>query len=197
MKIKELLTESENLDEISRPDTMGKAMTALEKAGYEHLGSGIYGSVYRKHGADKVIKVFATRDSAYAKFVELAQTNPNPHFPKFKGNLIKVTKDYYAVQIENLSPMPKTPSNYGSGILSSSTIGYALNDYTRMLHGLGPTWIPANKIDTIMDDLEQHQPGIKQACKLISDLPFIPDIHEKNIMLRGKTIVITDPLMDF
>lgn len=195
MKISELLTESELVNELTRPPTMGKATAALERAGYEHMGSGLHASVYTKSGTDHVVKLFSYRDSAYPKFVKLAQTVSNPHFPKFKGKLMKVTEDYYAIQMEKLSPLPEQSIGYSNINISSSGLGYAINDYVRLKKGLGNNYIAPDKVKTIMEELEVSQPGIIEACDLIAGMTeAYPDIHKNNLMLRGNTLVITDPI---
>ena len=174
---------------------MGKAMTILQNAGYQYLGSGNYANVYAKPGANHVIKLFGHSDLAYPKFIELVQSNPNPHFPKFKGKMMKVTNDYYAIQMERLSPLPADAKAYSNIDAGSSTIGYALNDYTRQAAGLPNNDLSANLIPTIMDELEKTQSGIKEACSLIASLSgVVYDIHKNNLMLRGNTLVITDPV---
>lgn len=196
MRISEILTETSTLQELSIPPTMGKAMRVLQDAGYEHMGAGNFAEVYAKPGADHVIKLFGFSDLAYPKFVRLAQSTSNPHFPKFRGKMMKVTKDYYAVRMEKLNPIPEGAMAYSGINMSSANLGYAMNDYVRLKKGLGNNYTPPDKIKTIMEELEISQPGITEACDFIAGMTdAYPDIHKNNLMLRGKTLVIIDPVV--
>jgi len=196
MHISEILTESLMLQELSIPPTMGKAIRILQDAGYEHMGAGNFAEVYRKPGDNHVIKLFGFSDLAYPKFVQLAQSTSNPHFPKFKGKLMKVTKDYYAVRMEKLNPITEGAIPYSGIKMSSASLAYAINDYVRLKKGLGNNYIPDDKVKTIMEELELSQPGITEACDFIAGMTDVyPDIHKNNLMLRGKTLVITDPVV--
>lgn len=90
------------LVEFTRPKSISHAMEILQGAGYKPLGMGSFGAVYQKPGASYVLKLFDSADVGYQQYIALAQKNPNPHFPKFFGKMIKVTEDYYAVRMERL-----------------------------------------------------------------------------------------------
>jgi hypothetical protein len=187
MRINELLNESEVLDEITRP-MQGNAEYMLEKAGYEKIGNGIYANVFAKPGADHVLKLFGYSDLAYKDFVNMTIQNPNIHFPKFKGKLMKVTKDYYAIRMELLTPLPK---DKGDALQLIKNYIYAyIRDSFQPFYG-------ANQM--AMDNLEKAQPGITEAAELVATLiknnDLGLDLHMKNAMMRGNTIVITDPVI--
>ena len=124
MRINELLTESLNLNELSRPPKVGNAAEILNNAGYDQLGQGAYARVFGKPGANHVLKLFSTEDSAYLDFVSLVNQHPNPHFPKFKGKMMKVTDNYYAIQMEKLTAFPDNDN--------SDWIAYTINNYTSL-----------------------------------------------------------------
>jgi len=198
MRISELLNESEMLDEISRPSKMDDATRILYNAGYEQVGEGYYAEVFARPDDKYVLKLFDYRDAQYRKFVAMAMNNRNPHYPQFRGKLIKVAAEYYAVRMEMLSPL----SNTGAGWNSKSDVIRAITRYCweywnescapsaqKLLNPTSP--------EITIDELEKHQPGIKQACKNIVDiLSNINqlDIHGDNVMMRGNVLVITDPV---
>ena len=182
MRIPELFLETylNQLDELTRPDTMGKAEKVLEKAGYVQLGTGAFASVYVRPGSSNVLKLFYADDTAYIDFVKATLKYPNPHFPKFKGKMMKITDTYYAVQMEKLREYNGSWKN--PSLLSS---------YIYYLQGLHDADI-ADEINA----LEKEQPGIKAACKIIADkVGHHLDLASNNLMMRGNTIVITDPVV--
>ena len=189
MRISELLTESEILDEISRPKR-SEAHNILMNAGYEMLGYGIFANVYAKPGENGVLKLFDSEDEAYQKFVYMAMSNPNPHFPKFKGKMMKITDEYYAIRMEKLTPLPDTPD----------TASYAkkISAYVKLIQNKsGRIRSDADELISDIDEIEKEQPGIKYACNMIGNRfkEEIIDIHNDNIMLRGNILVITDPVI--
>ena len=185
MRINELITESQVLDEITRPNSIKNAEEVLKKAGYEKLGEGLYADVFAKSGADHVLKLFDESDNAYRMFVNMTIQNPNTHFPKFKGKMMKVTNDYYAIRMENLERL--STANYQKLELMRDYI------YSYVWNKIQPlSWA------TSMEKLEKAQPGIKKACDLIAHLIINDnlrlDLHMRNAMMRGNTIVFTDPV---
>ena len=193
MRINEIINESEVLDEITRPDTMGDAQAILEKAGYEKYGSGWYAMVYAKPGADHVLKLFSVSDRSYPEFVNMTIQRPNTHFPKFKGKMMKVTNEYYAIRMEMLTRYGEAP---GDGpilkMIQNYIYGYATygRSYSDNIRG--------QEVIKEIDQVEEMQPGIKKACELIADMIANGnvglDLHHNNLMMRGKTIVFTDPV---
>ena len=186
MKISELLRESEILDEVTRP-AMNDAVNILRKAGYRILGTGVFGAVFGKPDANHVLKLFSATDKAYIDFVNLVRENPNPHFPRFKGKLMKITDEYYAIQMEKLTPI------YGP---EGVELAQLMNNYSRGAGHQGMKYQTKTEVIEKMRKLEKTQPGIRRACLLIAKR--IPsrriDIHDENIMMREQTVVITDPV---
>jgi hypothetical protein len=191
MRITEILTESQVLDELSRPSDMAAAADILEKAGYKKFGEGWYAAVYAKeHGATRVLKLFKTNDVAYLKFVNMTIQNPNIHFPKFRGKLMKITKDYYAIRMEMLTGFGEETQQLKlirDYIYGYATYGRSYSDNMR-----------SQEVINGIDQIEETQPGIKKACELIGDMiandTVELDLHKHNLMMRGKTIVFTDPV---
>ena len=190
MRINEILNESEVLDEITRPEDMGEAQAILEKAGYEKYGEGWYAAVYAKPGADHVLKLFSVRDRSYPKFVNMTIQRPNIHFPKFKGKMMKITNDYYAIRMEMLTRFGE--ENQQLKQIRDYIYGYATygRSYSDNIRG--------QEVIKGIDQVEETQPDIKKACEFIADLIANGDVgldlHKHNLMMRGNTIVFTDPV---
>lgn len=180
MRISELLTESEMLGELSRPPQT-EAEQKLIAAGYEKIGSGSWGNVFSKPGDPLVLKLFHPGDQAYTDFVSLAMQNQNnPHFPKFHGKMIKVTDDYNAIRMERLTPN------------KSRELTELLEDYLLVLDG-SSEYVSRLKLWPLL----LKNPKLKKACTLIAKKllnTHYLDLQPENIMMRGNTIVFTDPV---
>lgn len=176
------------LQEFTRPHDMDAADAVLIKAGYKHLGSGAYANVYHKPGKPYVLKVFTVFDTAYQAYVKLVQTHPNIHFPKFYGKLIRVTDTYYAIRTEHLERYDEIADKERSVAVICRYLYYCAQ----------PPRNPEQqeKFEVATKWMEEH-PTLKEACDIIAKnlLPkFNEDIHRNNIMMRGDTIVLTDPV---
>ena len=186
MRITEILNESEVLDEITRPNSIENAEEVLKKAGYEKLGEGYYAAVYAKGDADHVLKLFSVRDTSYPNFVNMTIQRPNIHFPKFKGKMMKVTNEYYAIRMEKLEPLSQDKKD------TLELMRHYIYAFVR------DRFQPFYRA-TEMENLEKMQPGITEACDLLARLMInnrlALDLHMKNAMMRGNTIVITDPVI--
>lgn len=185
MKITELLQES-IVNEVTRPP-IDDAKEILEKAGYQMIGSGFESLVFQRPGDPHVLKLIDAYATAYFDFIKLAQSSDNPHFPRFRGKLINVLPGYYqAIRMEPLTPL--------SG--NDKAVARIIDNYTKALQDANgqPIDFPG------IDEVEQSQPGIKEACQMIVDSlyskqHYFNDLHIDNFMMRGNTIVITDPVI--
>ena len=191
MRINEIINESQVLDEIYRPIQSG-AEHMLKKAGYKKLGYGVSGVVYAKPGEDHVLKLFRSWDKLYKLFVNFTLQHPNIHYPKFKGKMMKITDEYYAIRMEKLTPisqehakMVKTMKDY-----ITQRIDY---NFREIDLDNAPWWMRD------MENLETKQPGITEVCeelaKFINETNAGLDLQPANVMLRGNTLVITDPVV--
>lgn len=184
--------EEQRLDELSRPADMKDVFTLLAKAGYqqkmENDAPGAFGAVWHKPGAPYVLKIFSSSDYAYEAFLKLAMAHQdNPHFPKIFGKLVKITPKYYGVRLE-----PLTPYKYDSTTIRRYT------RYRNYMHNadVDPNSIVAMEYEDCLEFLYEY-PQLKEALDLIIDGLldiYGNDISNKNLMMRGKTIVITDPV---
>lgn len=151
--------------------------------GYRKIACGCFGSVYAKRGSKTIIKI-AYDDSAYLKFIKYVITNqPNPWLPKVKD--VKVYKtddgDVICVKMERLKPVP-----FG---------GYpALSDRIR-------SYVEGNldNAEIIKSQLTARLwKFLNEAKKALQSLVVFDncewDLHNENLMRRGKQFVIIDPL---
>lgn len=164
------------LKEIYRPQSRQEVDRILQKNGYTRLGKGAFGAVYEKPNIPYVLKIFSSRDEAYLEFIRLAQAySNNPHFPKFYGKVVRVTKDYYAIRMEKLTKF--NPHEVGD-------YSYALFDYIQ---------------DGIDDGELSYHPELKEACDLVRKnllSHYLFDHKDESFMMRGNTLVIVDAVLD-
>ena len=175
------------INELAFPETFKGAVDRLKSAGYNSLGSGYYGQVFEKPGADYVLKVFSNRDKAYTEFVNLVKSNSNDHFPKFRGDLVKINDAYSAIRMEKLNP--NTDEKIASYL--DYYISDGKTDYDEYFNGFDE-----EEADDVIYDMFESDPSLRSACNLIKSKlakKFNIDIHDDNIMWRGTTPVIIDP----
>lgn len=176
------------LTELSRPDTRAQAEAILTDHGYERVAGGTYAVVYAKPGANTVLKLVSKRDVAYLAFVKLALDNQdNPHFPRFSSKLIRLNDQYMAVRMERLVEGKGVEDNY------RSFIAYGLDLY---LSRKGNFASMADHAKESLRSAFEKNPELQDACDLlVSHLSgYVNDLHPANVMFRGETVVITDPV---
>jgi hypothetical protein len=167
-----------------RKQSLDTFMDFLDEHGFKKLGRGSFGLVFEKSDYPWVFKIFTT-DSAYLSYVKWAIANQsNPNVPKFKGKLIKVNNDTYAIRMEKL-----TEFKY-----SSYQIGHPM----RRLHDLITAY--AGVYNVGKDDLKWLKNTYPGICAIVSQYKKNPDfkfdMHAGNIMMRGNIPVIVDPIYD-
>ena len=165
------------LDELTLPLDRDTAEAVLVRAGYTKVGFGWSADVYGRADKDYVLKLFSATDHSYMQYVELAKAHPeNPHFPRFRGKMIRISDDYNAVRLERLTPYT-----------GSDGLVWEINCY---IHERQRNQRQSGKIEP---------PSLQDACELIAGLtrngrPLGLDIKAANIMMRGDTLVLTDPV---
>jgi hypothetical protein len=171
------------LHELSRPDTRDKAEWILVNAGYKQLGRGQNAAVFHAPVDSHVLKLFNSSDRAYIDFVKLATANPNPHFPKFYGRIIQVTPGYFAVKTELLQP-------FTGSLHEVDVIDWYIMWARDKIDGANASFGHYDQIAS--------QPDLKAACDLIAKFlagtRYFCDVHSKNVMMRGETVVLSDPV---
>ena len=203
------------INEISRPKLQTVASDILTRAGYIKIGQGHYSNIYHKDGKDYVLKVFDADDIAYRTYLKMIAQYPNEHFPKIYGKPVKVSDRIWAVRLEKLTPF-KPVTDYTTACIElylRRRDQYRLNDLVDMGINLEPTreFSPEEKRKISKKPLDvgiyynacefmEEYPDIRKACDLIVDhvLNEIDiarvDVKPDNLMLRGKTLVIIDPV---
>jgi hypothetical protein len=158
----------------------------MSQNGFTHLGSGSFGSVYEKDGYPWVFKIFKA-DPAYLKFFKFARRNQNnPNLPKIKGGLIQINNETFAVRIEKLREITR-------------------NEFLKV-DEIVNTFIDIIADERTPDELEpdeytmfkQHYNLYEIVYALWNSDTFkhtILDIHGGNIMMRGNTPVLSDPVI--
>lgn len=184
-----LLGEHMRIDELTRPNTRGLAGYELKQRGYEKLGKGAFATIWAKPGEDFVIKIVDNDDKSYQKYISLIQSNNNEHFPVLKSKLIKMNEKYSAIKMERLVPM--SDQQY-----IQIGLAPAYNYLNFLRKGAAPIEeVNTTKMKIEIEALEKNQPGIKEAFKIIADNFQNFDVHPYNVMLRGSTVVLTDPVL--
>jgi hypothetical protein len=184
------------ITELKIPDNKREAEYALEDAGYKALGAGSFGSVYKKPGSNYVLKLFESDDNGYITYLNMIKNHQNnPHFPKIRGNLVKVTKDFYAVRMEELSESPMLNREIELiTVFCKRRADFWEGDWDKfMKQNFGPD--ARNGLNVLF----QENPKLSEALVLIAELQAKHklwfDFKRANIMSRSGLMVITDPLV--
>lgn len=175
-------TIEDMINEISRPSYRNEAVELLISKGYEQLGSGTFANVFlRKSRPNEVIKLFGTNDGAYETYIDfIMKHQDNPHFPKVIGKPMLITPDYYAVKLERLEPykIRRDGHEMVDGVL------FYLNNHKN------------ESFDTYLEAFPKFKEALDLVKKHNDEVSYGYDIHSGNLMWRGKTLVLTDPLYD-
>jgi hypothetical protein len=152
----------------------------LKGRGAKRLAGGAYASVFKKPKAKTVIKV-ARGDRAYTAYVKaILNHQDNPFFPKItKATEYRTGRErYLVVELEKLKP--------GRGYLWDicSTIRSACQE---------PFEAGVQQLTTRFNTKEKHH--LEVMHKVLNKLwdKYCIDMHNGNIMFRGKQVVVTDP----
>ncbi len=152
----------------------------MESQGYHSIGGGEFSYVFARSD-NEVIKVF--NDACYERFIALVRKHPeNPHFPKFKGNSVRLNSKARMIRIEHLAPIEMTDP---------------IVRQTRLFQSMISQWHD----DPEFKGMWEYPPeleGYKDAIELIMEAnpegsQCRMDLHEGNIMKRGSVPVIIDP----
>lgn len=210
-----LLSEAESHTAASK-----EIRTSLRKKGYKLLGSGADATVWAK-SEKEVIKIImpddgegaGTAGDTFMKFYEFCKDNQNlDHLPRFIGKEVEMfeadDKNYIMVTMEKLSPIPeKSLEEAMIWALSDCTINNLSWAKTKKFLMDTKTWEGFDRLGTAEETVELIEGlGKKQLLEYeviyklmvllyhkgrINKLDW--DLHTENAMMRGDTIVITDP----
>ena len=216
MKAHEFIIDEEIIDEWS--DIHSDIKKDLKKKGYKFLGSGVDQMAFLEPGSGLVLKIFGTQDYLHSKpdsfsddhkmffiWAKFCMKNPNnPFLPKFYGyeSFVYDNCNYLQIRQEQL----KESGDIGDYVSSAS-------EYMR--YGLSAKELFAlAKKQSKHDDSDDEDGyseviqciqllGEKGALLLLKTLEqlraigkehkWIWDLHDENVMCRGKTPVIIDP----
>jgi len=193
MKMRKII----NLLELQKIQTnkiksLRSANEILISNGFKLIGYGMMAKVYSHPGLDYVLKVF-NKDDGYQQFWKLAcQYNNNPHFPKFRGKLMQIVPNIYAVRMEklqkatinNIGISPEAISKFMNNYIIDNTDNYEYYNLDQKL------------LEKITSYIEETQPLLLEALDLLKKYDAFEDtldLHDENFMMRNNTIVITDP----
>jgi hypothetical protein len=186
----------------------------LTKQGFREIGLGGSGSVWtHPNRPNEVLKVFMATDGGYENWVNICQANRgNPNLPKFfSAKPRKLTNDFMAVRTEMLKSFPQNSSgsiahqievlvkncSQGNKIQGPAEPSANIQDMKKYLETAGPDANGYQRFNHIKDYLVKD-PGFLKALWILTtavrEKKGHLDIHEDNIMLRGTTYVLSDPL---
>lgn len=149
----------------------------MQSNGFEMLGTGISGMAFEKPNYPWIFKIF-TDDNGYLFYFNYSRTNQNnPHVPKVKGRPIKITPNTFLVRVEKLKEL--SPAMHRSELIDLITSIEWPDDYTPELRNI----------------FVKKYPHIVPVLDTIIHSGYSLDLHTGNLMARGNTIVITDPLL--
>jgi hypothetical protein len=180
IKAKEIFEQ--DCRDVKLDDQLEQWKDVMNHYGFEHLGSGSNGSAYMYPGYSWVFKIFRG-DDAYLCFIRYVLSNQdNPNLPKIKGGIIQITSDTYLVRLEKLHPL--LPGEYDKISVVIDDMAYSLID-RRSYHEL------SNHQKRSINKFPWIYKFLKYWCdNIVYDL----DLRESNIMVRGDTPVLLDPV---
>lgn len=152
----------------------------MQDNGFKQLGSGAFANVYERPGYPWVFKIFS-KDPAYLAWLEyVAAHQNNEHVPKLRGKPFKINNDTFAIRMEKLTDLP---GNWRQNVFLDAIVG----------------GVPLRKhVTTTL--IDAGHPDLLEVLSAINDIAYVKrthtaDLHAYNVMMRGNTPVITDPLV--
>jgi len=166
--------------------------TNMKDQGYSKhiLGSGLYGVVFEKPGTDFVYKLFDVDDYGYKAYLDFTRQNQNNiHIPKIGKPLkLKIGKiNAYIVKLERLEELnlsnPKHEQQYKLIISIISSLEKIKTNNPMRTGAMN-----------FLKKVDKTDPDLVNIIADINDISTSEmDMHPGNVMMRGNTIVITDP----
>lgn len=181
---------------------------SLEEKGHELLGRGSFGIAVKGASKPGVIK-FWIEDSSYDDFVEYIQSNPSKFFPKLLSKPKKLTTFFARpeefpdkikyVRMEELSRLPHSLIADDIELMTQNML-FRVNPYApeEMYDRLDSV---ARRKDTKLTNymtkeefLEFYEVMKKMINALVGKHKNGLDIHDENVMMRGRQVVVSDPI---
>jgi hypothetical protein len=185
--------------EITRPENRNDATSYLRKFGYHNMASepgherGHYSTVLYKPNMPYVLKLFTPRDTAYLSYLKLITSVSNPHFPVIRGKPTKVNDRYYAVRLEHLTLLT------GHREIELREQAATCLTYLSILDKEKDPKIQLEYQAKVINSARHLPRTLVTAIDLINihcikGQSVVTDLHEENVMMRGNTMVIIDPI---
>ena len=198
---------STKLSQIGHPVSY-KLHGILKDHGWNILGTGYEATVAEKPGAPYVLKIFP-QVSKYVQFVQFCQQHADSeHLPRFSRYVRPVPHTRFSyVRMEKLKPVREAAllSTYAEYLCAVDQV-FRSEDRTPVFwnHAMS-RWdldeLPEKQGYTDVAACAQQAPPewsklIEQLVKLMQAEHIKQfDLHSENMMLRGGTLVITDPFV--
>lgn len=166
--------------------TKNDVLGYLQRKGFKILGSGAFGIVcdHPSFNGRYVLKVFS--DKAYEAFIDFCiANNGNPHLPKIYGRKINLKPNACMVRIEVLQDM-------SAGDWHQRFIPTICAKAAQVARGE-----LSYKVGVDMAAFTQQEELFKTLVAIVKAKPADAALdltqHHGNCMLRGQTVVVTDP----
>ena len=171
----------------------------MSDRGWTMVGSGAMGGVFIHPNYEYALKIFSKKDFCYLSFAREVMNSSNPHFPKFKGNPVKIGH-FIALRLEKLTPI--TVEEYQSyyGLLAYVSVNDIFDNWS-VRRGLShlKTDMPDVDLKKVADNFEKENPqfvgALNITTKIAKKFTCELDMHYGNFMKRGNTWVIIDPVI--
>jgi hypothetical protein len=178
---------------------------------FERIGLGKSSEVYKHPEDNMVLKVNAIKfDPAFVEFVQFCTVNrSNKHLPRV-GKIRNYTSDtgqnFFTVLLEKLDPIDfDLADDVGTiigewlhGTSEDRQKGITTPIYTRAQNDIDNFWVEEKKVFRLSDDVVTQLQAIGPLLlKIKSNSKLIGiglDLHPDNLMQRGTTIVLSDPI---
>ena len=163
-----------------RDRNMSLFVDTVLKNGFRRMGGGTFGATFEKAGYPWVIKIF-THDPAYLYFIKYAIMHQgNPAVPKIKGKMMRINDITFAVRMEKLEHYQMRSND-------------RIDEYARLVRSI-------EKVEDLTEIeikwIQHNFPNVFQVMADLDKSKFDFDLHQQNFMMRGQTVVLTDPLFD-
>lgn len=217
MKVSQLLEGINALKGVNKfHDMTWRELTTLLEYDYgiKVVGSGSFGTVFWHPSWNFVYKIFE-EDSGYMQFVEFAMKNSyNPHLPKilraprqihaFHMRHHQTSPKLWAVKIEKLDEVV----GEARAFLNDGRVWFATRrfvaDQLEPVDDVSMRGHPVDSSQHLEDVFNKFQQfDLRGIVTTLADLadesdisPYDFDLHDRNFMLRGNTIVIIDPMVN-
>ena len=190
----------------SLPDQMSLSSDSTEREdwqkkladlGFSILGQGFFGMVFSNPSLPYVLKIFTARDHAYVVWLKYCLSHrDNPHVPKFRGKMIRLSGDVYAVRMEKLTA--DADQSYWVVVLADAVLR-AIEHKSDLENVIRAYYYNEDIVLAKLQELEQEFPELLATLETVVTIyqkgqSLGHDVHPGNIMYRGRIPVITDPL---